>query len=335
MSEQDRAAQVVVGIGASAGGLESLEAFLDNLPERPGLAFVLVVQHLDPSHESILPALVDERTGLPVEVARDRAPLHRDHVYVIPPGFTLRVERGQLRLESPVPSPRSLPIDAFFRSLAAEYAEDAVGVILSGAGSDGTLGVQAIKEQGGQVLVEEGARFDGMPRSALATGLVDDSCPAAELPERLLELARSRRRVLTEGVQEGELPVLQILVVDDHVDVAATLAELLEALGQQAWVAGDGEAALERVKDLRPDLVLLDISLPGMGGLEVARRMRAMPDLARTALVALSGFGRAEDRRASHEAGAAAHLVKPIRAAQVEELIRRVAAGQPLDPLEL
>jgi len=178
----------IVGIGASAGGLEALEQFLGKVPAASGLAFV-IVQHLDPTHKGIMPELLQRATGMKVLQVKDRTRVRPDCVYVIPPNKDMSILRGMLHLLEPA-APRGLrlPIDYFFRSLAQDRQERSVGVILSGMGSDGTLGLRAIKEKAGVVLVQEPAtaKFDGMPRSAIDAGLADIVAPAGELPAKIL-----------------------------------------------------------------------------------------------------------------------------------------------------
>ena len=180
----------ILGLGASAGGLEALETFLRGVPEASGLAFV-VVQHLDPTHEALLGELLQRKTRLPVVEVRDHTRVERDHVYVIPPNRDMTVLHGVLHLFVPA-SPRGLrlPIDLFLRTLAEDRRERSVAIILSGMGTDGTLGVRAIKEAAGLVLVQtpSDAKFDGMPQSAIDTGLVDVVAPAIELCGRTLSL---------------------------------------------------------------------------------------------------------------------------------------------------
>jgi two-component system CheB/CheR fusion protein len=178
----------IIGVGASAGGLEALTQFLDKVPEGSGMAFV-VVQHLDPTHKGIMPELLQRATRMRVAQVRDRMKIQADSVYVIPPNRDMSILRGALHLFEPI-SPRGLrlPIDFFFRSLAEDRREQSVGVILSGMGTDGTLGLKAIKEAGGFILVQDPAtaKFDGMPRSAVETGLVDVVAPAGELVKKLI-----------------------------------------------------------------------------------------------------------------------------------------------------
>jgi len=178
----------IVGIGASAGGLEALEEFLRHVPMRCGMAFV-VVQHLDPTHKGAVVELLQRTTPMPVVEVRDGLKVEADHVYVIPPNKDMSILHRVLYLLPPT-SPRglNLPIDFFFRSLAADQQERSIGVVLSGMGSDGTLGVRAIKEKAGTAFVQslESAKFNAMPRSVIDTGLADVVAPAGELPARIL-----------------------------------------------------------------------------------------------------------------------------------------------------
>jgi two-component system CheB/CheR fusion protein len=182
----------IVGIGASAGGLEALESFLRHTPDGTGMAFV-VVQHLDPTHKGMLVELLQRWTKMPVAQVKDNMPAEADHVYVIPPNSDMSILHGTLHL-LPQQSPRglNLPIDFFFRSLAEDQQERGIGVILSGMGTDGTLGLRAIKEKTGAAFVQSigSAKFDGMPRSAIETGLADVVAPAEELPGRIIAYRR-------------------------------------------------------------------------------------------------------------------------------------------------
>src|SRR5215469_14702078 len=177
----------VVGIGASAGGIDALQKFFPAVPPDSGLAFV-VVMHLDPEHKSTLPELLSRNSRLPVAVVKDGMPVEAEHVYVIPPNATLTIEGTTLHLSKPdEPRGHRNPVDACFRSLAAAQGENGACVILSGTGSDGTLGLRAIKENGGLTLAQEGAEYDGMMRSALSTGLVDFVLPVEQVAPRLVD----------------------------------------------------------------------------------------------------------------------------------------------------
>ena len=198
----------IVGIGASAGGLEALSQFLANVPAQCGMAFV-VIQHLDPTLKGMLPELLRRATKMKVLQAKDGVMVRRDCVYVIPPNKDLSILRGRLHLLHPV-APRGLrlPIDFFLRSLADDQHNMAVGVILSRMGSDGTLGLRAIKENAGFVMVQDpsSAKFGAMPSSAIEAGLADFVAPAEELPRRLAEYSRHLPlSVKTDPVLEKEV----------------------------------------------------------------------------------------------------------------------------------
>lgn len=200
---QDCLPFTVVGIGASAGGLEALEHFLKNVPGKCGMAYV-VVQHLNPTLKGALPELLQRATEMEVFEATDRMQVKPNCVYVIPPNKDLSILHGVLYLFEPkAPRGLRLPIDYFLRSLAEDLRESSVGVILSGMGSDGTIGLRAIKEQGGLALVQEpaSAKFDSMPRSAIAEGLADIVAPAEELPGKILAYLRHTTTVLKKEAQ--------------------------------------------------------------------------------------------------------------------------------------
>lgn len=179
----------VVGIGASAGGLEALEEFFKNMPEKNGMAFV-VIQHLDPDNAGIMPELLQRITSMKVIQATDRLYVKPNCVYVIPPNKSMSILHGALHLFEPFESRGlRLPVDVFFRSLAIDRNEKSIAVILSGMGSDGSLGVKDIKVKNGIVLVQDPstAKFDGMPRSATASVNADIVAPPNELPARLIK----------------------------------------------------------------------------------------------------------------------------------------------------
>jgi two-component system CheB/CheR fusion protein len=179
----------IVGIGASAGGLEALEVFLGKMPINTGMSFV-VIQHLDPNYVGMMPELLQRITLMKVVQAGDWLKVEPNCIYVIPPNKSLSIQDGTLHLSNPVETRGlRLPIDFFFRSLAEEQQEKSVGVILSGMGSDGSLGVKAIKEKNGLVLVQDpkSAKFDSMPHNAIESINVDIVAPVEELPAKLIE----------------------------------------------------------------------------------------------------------------------------------------------------
>jgi two-component system, chemotaxis family, CheB/CheR fusion protein len=182
---------VIAALGASAGGLEALEGFFRHMPADAGIGFV-VVQHLAPDHASVLAELLARCTSMTVEQARERAKVAPNRVYIIPPNATLTVKDGTLRVAPPAePRGYRMPIDSLFCSLAEDCAEHAVCIMLSGTGTDGTLGLRAIKEYGGMAMAQtlESAKYDAILRSAISTGLVDHVLPVEEMPAKLVDYA--------------------------------------------------------------------------------------------------------------------------------------------------
>ncbi|HUR44794.1 MAG TPA: PAS domain S-box protein [Candidatus Saccharimonadales bacterium] len=209
----------IAALGASAGGLEVFGQFFDKLPPDTGLAFVLV-QHLDPAHETLIPEILAKHTSMPVVCAEDGLNIQANHVYVIAPNGSLRMEGCTLRVD-PLPAHRDGKlIDGFFRSIAENQKENVIGIILSGTGTDGTMGMKAIREHGGLTIAQkpETAKFDGMPRSAVASGFADLVLTVEEMPPRILEhirhVAGVQQRKGVEAVQQEVLEALpQILPV--------------------------------------------------------------------------------------------------------------------------
>jgi two-component system CheB/CheR fusion protein len=202
----------IVGIGASAGGLAAFEAFFSGMPadKEPGMAFVLV-QHLAPDHHSILTDLIRRYTRMQVFEVTDGIVLQPNCAYIIPPNRDMALLNGTLHLLEPgSPRGQRLPIDFFFRSLAQDQHEQAICIILSGTGSDGTLGLRAVKGEGGLVMVQspESTEYDGMPRSAIATGLVDVALRPAEMPAYLISYA-AHAALRSDGPQAPQLPTAE------------------------------------------------------------------------------------------------------------------------------
>lgn len=211
----------IVGIGASAGGLEALTEFVQAIPNDSGAIYV-VVQHLAPDQPSLMDRLLGAHAPIPVTRVEDREIAAPDHIYIIPPGQFLEIEDGRFRLVA-YDRERGVrtPIDRFFSSLAEAAGRAAFAVVLSGTGSDGTMGVRAVKSHGGVAMVQESrsARFPGMPESAAATGLVDFVLPADQLPGRIFDIVRHRRKLEDEVGQDSLL-----------VEIEARLPEFLERL---------------------------------------------------------------------------------------------------------
>ncbi len=260
----------VVGIGASAGGLDACRKLLDALPADIGMAFILV-QHLDPTHESMMVDLLAGHTTMNVRQAADGMPVQRDCVYVIPPGTYLSVGTGALRLSQPqAPHGARLPFDFLLRSLAETYGERAIGVILSGTGADGSLGLKAVKENGGFVIAQDpcDAGYDGMPRNAILTGAVDLVLPTAKIPEALGEyqrqmaLAPPRNGLHQKNPKRDWLPeIVDLLRTKTTHDFTlykqGTLRRRIERrIAMAEAEAGDADRYLDR---LRGDPVELDL----------------------------------------------------------------------------
>jgi two-component system CheB/CheR fusion protein len=190
----------IVGIGASAGGLEALEQLLANVPKDSGAAYI-VIQHLDPTQKGMLPELLQRVAKIPVFQAKDRLTVKQNCVYVIPPNKSMSILKGTLYLFEPIEARGlRLPIDFFFRSLALDQKDRSVGIVLSGMGSDGSIGLHAIKENNGIVMVQDPstAKFNSMPRSAIDSVLVDIIAPVNDLPARLIELIKNTPTLHTD-----------------------------------------------------------------------------------------------------------------------------------------
>ncbi len=218
------APSTVVGLGASAGGLEALDRFFSALPACGDTAFV-IVQHLSPDHKTLMGDLLGRHTPMPVAVAEHNTPLRRGHVYLIPPGKTMTLVGDRLHLAPKPTQGLSFPIDDFFISLAEHWGPHAVGLILSGTGSDGSRGLHALHLAGAWTLVQEpgSAKFDGMPRAAIALTSVDKVLPPEELA-REVELCSRHLRPTTDPVQATEsaldvsLEVLHLLLQNTGID---------------------------------------------------------------------------------------------------------------------
>ncbi|HVE05780.1 MAG TPA: CheR family methyltransferase [Paraburkholderia sp.] len=197
----------IVGIGASAGGLSALLEFFEALPAHTSMAFVVVV-HLSPDHESNLPSLLQKATTMPVLQVTSPTHIEPDHVYLIAPSLELTMVDDSLRVapKQPDEGGRRAAIDLFFRTLAETHRSRAIGIVLSGAGSDGSVGLSRVKEMGGITLAQDPseAEYDSMPRSAIATGMVDFVLTAAEMPQRLMDLWLTAREITLPVVDSDE-----------------------------------------------------------------------------------------------------------------------------------
>jgi two-component system CheB/CheR fusion protein len=197
----------VVGIGASAGGLQAIKLFFENMPQDNGMAFVIIL-HLSPDHESIADKIIQESTQMPVLQVTETVPIEKNRVYVISPAQRLTLNDGFLEVSPPESrESRHASIDLFFRDLANVHRERAFCVVLSGTGSDGAVGLSRIKEHGGITLAQapEDAEFDGMPRAAIETHMVDLVLPVVDMPQKLLELWRNSQEISLPTANDPEL----------------------------------------------------------------------------------------------------------------------------------
>src|SRR5208283_1430096 len=211
----------VIGMGASAGGLEALQRFFANVPPHPGMAFV-IVQHLDPDHESMMSQLIARSTAMTVRQAEDGMRIEADHIYIIPPNKYMAAAAGSLRLSVPTEHRgMRLPIDFLFRSLAEEQKEHAICIVLSGTGSDGTAALREVNAAGGLAIVQDPAtaKYDGMPRAAVESGYADYVLPPERMPEQLLNYMKN-----FGGLRTRETPVLP-----DRLVALAKIVRLLRA----------------------------------------------------------------------------------------------------------
>jgi two-component system CheB/CheR fusion protein len=208
----------IVAIGGSAGGLEALQKFFPQMPAGSGMGFV-VIPHLDPDHESMMTDLLRRLTRMPVDEAKEGMAVESDHIYVIPPNRDMSIFNRTLSLAEPKKAHGlRMPIDAFFRSLAEDQGESAICIILSGTGTDGTLGLRAIHGAGGMCMIQDAdsSRYDAMPRSAMNTGLADYILPPEKMPEQLIEyvkkLSRKKGKLeLTERRADGLRKILSMV----------------------------------------------------------------------------------------------------------------------------
>ena len=224
---QPGAVHHIVGIGASAGGLEALEQFFSRVPAQSGLAYI-VVQHMDPTQKAMLAELLQRVTALRVCEAGEAMRIAPDHVYVIPPNAELSLAHGMLHVMPPTePRGMRLPVNVLFSSLARDQGAAAIGVVLSGMGSDGTIGLQALKAVGGLTVVQEptSAQFDSMPRNAIASGFADIVAPPAEMPDRILACIAWDGHSLPPVGEPGLDPAVAAAQADPQADPQADTIE--------------------------------------------------------------------------------------------------------------
>ncbi|MEL6462296.1 MAG: chemotaxis protein CheB [Cyanobacteria bacterium J06621_15] len=263
----------IIGIGASAGGVQALEAFFSNLPDHPSAAFV-VVQHLSPDYKSMMTEILQRKTQLPVHEIVDGVVIEPSHAYVLPPGKLVTVNNRQLRLEKRKRN-FNYPVNKFFQSAAKQWGEKVVGIVLSGTGNDGTEGLKAISEAGGIGLVQspETAQFNSMPSSAIPSGLVDEILSPQDLARTVFELISFSRQHPSTSPQDITLidtdrlqQILNILAEHEDIDFShykiSTLARriyrrcALTSSGNLKNYIGLLEESVEEQKLLRQDLLI-------------------------------------------------------------------------------
>ena len=209
----------IVAIGASAGGLEAIHEFFDNMPSNGNLSFV-IIQHLSPDYKSLLVELVSKHTNMQVNEAKHGIPAEKNHVYVIPNNKLLTISNGHLELsEKNFEKAPNTAIDTFLRSLAADQGSKAIAIILSGTGTDGSRGIQAIQDCGGMVLVQDPvtAKFDGMPNSAIATGFADYILAPELMPEEIYNYINERPvRIASDGKPDENLLPEVLKLIEKH-----------------------------------------------------------------------------------------------------------------------
>ncbi|WP_373490874.1 chemotaxis protein CheB [Parasphingorhabdus sp.] len=204
----------IVGIGASAGGLDALTKLVSALPDDAGMAYILI-QHLDPTHKSLMAELLAKHTAMPVLQATENSTISSNHIYVIPSGSYLSANGDRLHLSAPTaPHGARMPVDFLFESMAKEFGERAIAIILSGTGNDGSSGIEAIKNSGGFVIVQDPAEseYDGMPQSAIASGAVDRVLAVAKIPAALAEYVRGVEVAVAPKSPEAMINVLPKII---------------------------------------------------------------------------------------------------------------------------
>ena len=267
----------VVGIGASAGGLDAFKKLIKAIPENSGMAYVLV-QHLDPNHESLLPEILQRITSIPVLEITDDIKVLPDHIYVIPSNKMMVATDGVLLLAPRPPkgkNERNLPIDLFFASLAEVHQEHAIGVVLSGTASDGTQGLKAIKEQGGITFAQDetSAEYDSMPNSAAMAGVVDFILPPEEIPKKLLEvtsksiLSDEELQNIPKQDEDVFKQILSLLRIRKGVDFTYYKQTTIRRRILRRMVVNKNEETAEYLKFLRgnnpeQDLLYQDMLIP-------------------------------------------------------------------------
>ncbi|MEK9711449.1 MAG: chemotaxis protein CheB [Thalassolituus sp.] len=305
-----------VGIGASAGGLEALQEFFGHIPSDTGAVFI-VAQHLSPDYKSMMPELLSRYTKMPIMQATDGIKLEADHVYLMPPRKNMMMAEGKLLLADQVPDTQpQMPIDFFLRSLAENKQHKAVGVVLSGTGSDGTRGIMAMKEAGGMVLIQEpgSAKFDGMPMSAYSTGLADLILPPDEMGDSLVSYFRhpsiSGKKPLIDADEEAE---------------TATLDEIFQLLKKKSTINFSHYKASTVARRIERRLGINQLASLGAYHRLLLESPRELQTLGKELLIGVTRFFRDEKMFAKLESDIIPGLVE--RALKKKDSVRIWVAG--------
>ncbi|HEV7283091.1 MAG TPA: chemotaxis protein CheB [Pirellulaceae bacterium] len=319
----------VVVIAASAGGLQALRPLLAKLPAGFPAAIALVIHRGTDAPERLV-ELLSRWTPLRVRQADSGAALEAGTIYVCPPGVHMVAERSLRLVEGPKVNFVRPCADLMMESAAAVYGDHAIGVVLSGAGRDGAVGGLAISQAGGAVIAQDAAScaFDNMPSNAIKVGAVDRWLAPEEIALALQDLVEGRVPALPLDRPKGALEVCDVLLVDDHQILLDGLRVLVDAEPDMkvVAVAGDGESALLRAVELAPRVVVMDVCMPGVDGIEATRRIaERSPD---SRVIALSSRSDARAVQDVLNAGAIGYLTKTRASDELVRAIRTVVTGR-------
>lgn len=323
----------LIVLASSSGGVKALIQVLSSLPaDFP--AAIAVVQHRGEQHPNLLPELLDRRTALKVRHARDGDLLEAGTVYICPPGAHMTAEHSVRLVVGPKLNFVRPSADLMFRSVARAYGDQAIGVVLSGSGSDGAVGCMAISEAGGSVVVQDPAssEYAGMPGSAVKHGSADLVLPLEQVAAALQRLVDPPRSVPSRGPRSADAAsalAISVLLADDHRIILDGLRTLVEGESDMVVVAEaeDGCTAVRLADKLSPDVVVMDIAMPNLNGIDATRQIKARNP--RTSVVALSAYTDANSIAQIIAAGATGHLCKNAAFSDLAATIRSVAASSP------
>ncbi|TWI67680.1 two-component system CheB/CheR fusion protein [Pseudoduganella lurida] len=321
----------VIGLGASAGGLQALLRFFEHMPEDCGMAFVVIL-HLSPKHHSAADNVLQRATRMPVIQVAERVPVRANHVYVIAPNQQLSMDDGHLSVSAMQrPVGQHVAIDIFFRTLAEAHRERAFAIVLSGTGSDGAVGLERVKELGGLTLAQApgDAEYDGMPQAAIATGMVDFVLPSTDLPDKLVELWRNARHIQLPPAGDGDGAIGPLPEEDEKVDDEAALQNVIAMLCAHT---GHDFRYYKRATVLRRIERRLQVkgvaSLPEYAGL-LEREPGEFKALLNDMLIGVTNFFRDRDAFEALEREVIPELLRDrVRGDQVRVWVAACATGQ-------